>query len=969
MEIKGYELLKQEEIKDIHATGYLYRHKRSGARICVLSNEDENKVFHITFRTPPKNSTGVAHILEHSVLCGSKSFPSKDPFVELVKGSLNTFLNAMTYSDKTMYPVASCNDKDFANLMHVYMDAVFYTNIYEKEEIFRQEGWSYHLENREDELTYNGVVYNEMKGAFSSPEDVLDREILNSLYPDTTYGNESGGDPEYIPDLSYEEFLDFHRTYYHPSNSYIYLYGDVDVRERLEWLDKEYLSKFEESVIDSEIEVQPVFEAPREVHRKYSISNTESEEENTYLSFNVSIATSLDVQLAHAFAIIEYALLSAPGAPLKQALLDAKVGKDIMGSYDSGTFQPVFSVIAKNSSEEKKDEFLHIIKNVLENTVKEGIDEKALRAGINYMEFRFREADYGSFPKGLMYGIELMDSWLYDETRPFDYLHQLEIFDFLKEQVGTGYFEQLIQKYLLENTHVSVVIVEPEKGLTARMEEAVKQKLADYKESLSDSEIDKLVEKTGKLLAFQEAPSTQEELEAIPMLEREDIKREAQPLYNEELRVGENLLLHHRVCTNGIAYLDLLFDTKYVKREHLPYLGILKATLGMIDTEHYSYGELFNEINMRTGGIHCGVDIFPDRRKQGVYQSCFTVKAKALYSEMDFVCSMLQEILFTSKLEDEKRLYEIIAQLKSRLQMRLNSAGHSTAAVRAMSYFSNVAAFNEEMGGIAFYRLVSSIEEHFEEKKSELISILKELTDCLFRKDTLVVSCTSEEEGVQAVREPMKALISELKEGGREVQEQITALGRKNEGFQTSAKVQYVARAGNYRAAGYSYTGTLRILKLILSYEYLWSNIRVKGGAYGCMSGFGVMGDSYFVSYRDPNLKITNQVFEGVGEYVKNFTVTSRDMTKYIIGTISEMDTPLTPMAKGFRSLNAYMSHITFEDFQRERDEVLGAGQEDIRGLEGIVNAVLTQDNLCVIGNEEKLAEEKEMFMELEPLG
>lgn len=969
MEIKGYELLKQEEIKDIHATGYLYRHKKSGARICVLSNEDENKVFHITFRTPPKNSTGVAHILEHSVLCGSKSFPSKDPFVELVKGSLNTFLNAMTYSDKTMYPIASCNDKDFANLMHVYMDAVFYTNIYEKEEIFCQEGWSYHLENREDELTYNGVVYNEMKGAFSSPEDVLDREILNSLYPDTTYGNESGGDPECIPDLSYEEFLDFHRNYYHPSNSYIYLYGDLDVRERLEWLDQEYLSRFEEAVIDSEIEIQPVFEAPREVHRKYSISNTESEEENTYLSYNVSIATSLDVQLAHAFAIIEYALLSAPGAPLKQALLDAKVGKDIMGSYDSGTYQPVFSVIVKNSSMEKKDEFLHIIKNVLEKTVKEGIDEKALRAGINYMEFRFREADYGSFPKGLMYGIELMDSWLYDETRPFDYLHQLEIFDFLKKQVGTGYFEQLIQKYLLENTHVSVVIVEPEKGLTARMEEAVKQKLAGYKENLSDSELDELVEKTRKLLEFQEASSTQKELEAIPMLKREDIKREAQPLYNEELRVGENLLLHHRVCTNGIAYLDLLFDTKYVKRQHLPYLGILKATLGMIDTEHFSYGELFNEINMRTGGIHCGVDIFPDRRKTGAYQSCFTVKAKALYSEMDFVCSMIQEILFTSKLEDEKRLYEIIAQLKSRLQMRLNSAGHSTAAVRAMSYFSNVAAFNEEIGGIAFYHLVSSIEEHFEEKKGELISILKELTDCLFRKDTLVVSCTSEEEGVQAVREPMEELISELKEGSSEVQEQITALGRKNEGFQTSAKVQYVARAGNFRAAGYSYTGTLRILKLILSYEYLWSNIRVKGGAYGCMSGFGVIGDSYFVSYRDPNLKITNQVFEGVGEYVKNFTVTPRDMTKYIIGTISEMDSPLTPMAKGFRSLSAYMSHITFEDFQRERDEVLGAGQEDIRGLEGIVNAVLAQDNLCVIGNEEKLAEEKEMFMELAPLG
>ena len=571
MEATAYKLLKKEEIADVHSTGYLFKHKKSGARVCVLANDDENKVFHITFRTPPANSTGVAHILEHSVLCGSKKFPSKDPFVELAKGSLNTFLNAMTYPDKTMYPVASCNDADFMNLMHVYMDAVFFTNIYEKEEIFRQEGWSYHLESPEDELTYNGVVYNEMKGAFSSPEDVLDREILNSLYPDTTYGNESGGDPEFIPDLKYSEFLSFHSKYYHPSNSYIYLYGDIDIEEKLAWLDREYLCKFDAMEIDSEIALQPPFEAPREVRKKYSISNTDSVEDNTYLSFNASIGTSLDVKLSNAFAVIEYALLSAPGAPLKQALLDAKVGKDIMGSYDSGTYQPMFSVIAKNSNPEKKEQFLKIIREELTRITAEGMDEKALRAGINYMEFRFREADYGTFPKGLMYGIDMMDSWLYDEMCPFDYLHQLSVFEFLKEQVGTGYFEGLIQKYLLENTHVTVVVVEPEKGLTAKLEEAVREKLASYKASLSPEEIEELVEKTKKLAVFQETPSTEEELKAIPMLLREDIKREAQPLYNKECDVDATRMLHHDIFTNGIAYLHLMFDTRYVKKEHLPY--------------------------------------------------------------------------------------------------------------------------------------------------------------------------------------------------------------------------------------------------------------------------------------------------------------------------------------------------------------------------------------------------------------
>ncbi|MEY8427636.1 insulinase family protein [Lachnospiraceae bacterium 46-15] len=967
MEISGYEQLKQERIDDVHSEGYLFRHKKSGARICILSNDDENKVFYIGFRTPVPNSTGVAHILEHSVLCGSRKFPSKDPFVEMAKGSMNTFLNAMTYPDKTLYPVASCNDADFKNLMDVYMDAVFYPNIYEKEEIFRQEGWSYQLESPESELTYNGVVYNEMKGVFSSPEDMLDREVQNSLYPDNTYSNESGGDPEYIPDLKFSEFLGFHGKYYHPSNSYIYLYGDMDVEERLGWLDREYLSKYDAMEVESEIVRQPAFEEMREVKRHYSVSSTDSTEDNTYFSFNASVGTSLDVKLSNAFAVLEYALLSAPGARLKQVLLDAKVGKDIMGAYDCGIYQPVFSVIAKNSNPEQKETFMRIIREELEKTAEEGLDEKALRAGINYMEFRFREADYGTFPKGLMYGINLLDSWLYDDEKPFDYLRQISVFDYLKQQVGTGYFEELIRKYILENSHVSLVILEPEKGMTAKKEEKTRKKLADYKASLSREEIEELVEKTRKLQQFQETPDTEEQLRTLPMLSLSDLKREAQPLYNQEHYMEETLLLHHNLFTNGIAYVNLLFDTKYVKKEYQPYLGILKATLGLIDTEHYSYGELFHEINMRTGGIYASLDVFPNWKEPEAYQTAFAIQTKTLYGELGFVEKMVEEILFTSKLEDEKRLYEIIAQLKSRLQMILNSSGHTTAVLHAMSYFSNVGAYNEAIGGIMFYKLVEDIEEHFEERKAGLIAILKELVSVLFRKDTLMVSCTADAEGFETVCGYVKELKEKLPEGGLPVQEQIKAVGLKNEGFQNSAEIQFVARAGNYRAAGFSYTGALRVLKVIMSYGYLWENVRVKGGAYGCMSGFSYMGDSYFTSYRDPNLRQTNMVFEGAVEAVRNFTVTEREMTKYIIGTISEMDVPLTPSAKGNRSLYAYMSGRTEEDFQKEREQVLGADQEAIRRLADLVAAILAQGAICVIGNEEKLENDKDLFKALVP--
>lgn len=969
-ELTTYELIQEHHLKDLQSEGYILKHKKSGAKVVLLSNDDENKVFSIGFRTPPKDSTGLPHILEHSVLCGSKRFPSKDPFVELVKGSLNTFLNAMTYPDKTVYPIASCNDKDFQNLMHVYMDAVFYPNIYEHDEIFRQEGWSYKLDSADAKLEYNGVVYNEMKGAFSSPEGVLDRVVLNSLFPDTSYRNESGGDPEVIPELTYEQFLDFHRKYYHPSNSYIYLYGDMDMAEKLEWLDKEYLSHFDAMEIDSKIQKQEAFAERKEVEIAYSVSSNESEEDNTYLSYNKVIGTSLDRNLYLAFEILDYALLSAPGAPLKKALVDAGIGKDIMGSYDNGIYQPVLSIVAKNANQEQKEEFISVIEDTLKSIVENGMDKKAIEAGINYHEFRYREADFGNFPKGLMYGLQIFDSWLYDDEKPFIHLDAIETFKFLKEQVNTNYFEQLIQKYLLDNTHASIVVVKAEKGRTARLEKELDEKLQAYKASLSKEEVNRLVERTAQLITYQEEPSTEEELKTIPVLEREDISREIAPIYNEEKYYDDTLMVYHNIETNGIGYVDLLFDLSAVPAELLPYVGILQSVLGIIDTKNYEYGELFNEINVHTGGIGTSLEMYPNvtKVKEKEFKATFEMKAKALYDKLPTAFAMMKEILVNSKLDGEKRLKEILDITKSRLQMRFQSAGHTTSALRAMSYASPLAKFKDITNGIGFYQTVNDICEHFEEKKEELIQNLQKLCKMLFRAENMMISYTASQEGLA----DMEKLIADLKTDlYKETVESVPCIlqcEKKNEGFKTSSKVQYVARAGNFIDQGVDYTGALHILKVILSYDYLWQNVRVKGGAYGCMSSFNRLGDGYFVSYRDPNLEKTNEIYEGITEYLRQFDVSDRDMTKYIIGTISNIDQPMNPAAKGDRSLNLYMNHVSKEMIEKERKEILDATQEDIRKLADVVDAVLKANQLCVIGSEEKIEEQKTLFDETKDL-
>ena len=967
-DLAEYEILDEHRVEDVQSDGFILRHKKSGARIAILSNNDDNKVFYIGFKTPPEDETGVPHIIEHTTLCGSKKFPVKDPFIELAKGSLNTFLNAMTYPDKTVYPVASCNDQDFKNLMDVYLDAVFNPNITKYEEIFKQEGWHYELTGKDDELKINGVVYNEMKGAYSSPDEVLSSQIYRSLFPDNTYSKDSGGNPEYIPKLTYEAYLNFYHKYYHPSNSYIYLYGDMDVVERLEWLDREYLSLYDYKKVNSEINKQPAFDEIKNVEAQYSITMDDSQENKTYLSYNRVVGDTLDEMLYQAFDVLDYALVSSPGAPVKQALIDAGIGDDVYGSYDAGILQPVFSFVAKNANASQADEFESIIENTLKEVVKTGINKEALLAGINSSEFKFREADFGQFPKGLLFGLNCLDSWLFDDMKPFIHLECLGTFAKLRKAVDTDYFEKLIQEYLLDNTHGSSVTVKPKRGLGNEREEALAKELSDYKASLSDEEIKKLIEDTEHLKKYQEEPSSDEDLRKLPMLTRADMKKNAMPFSNIEDELLDVKVVRHDIESNGIDYISFLFDAGDFAQSELGYLGFFTNALGLVSTERYSYTDLANATNIYTGGISTGTASHPDIKDRNNFVFKFEVKLKVLEKNLDKALELMEQMLLSSDFTDTKRLGELVAQIKARLQANLSSSGHLVAAMRSMSSFSRYALYQDELKGIAFYRSICRIEKELSESPKSVSDKLAAIAKKLFARNRMLISFTGNNEAYCNAKPSLEKVIAGFDKMSAVGNQAEVHFNTAKEAFIDASQIQYVAKTGDFICEGYEYTGALRLLRIILSYDYLWINVRVKGGAYGCMNTFLRSGESYFVSYRDPNLSDTLDVYDRIPEYIKSFSPDERDMTKYIIGTFSALDTPMNPEAKGSRSLSAYLEGITYEQIQNERNEILNAQPENIRRLADLVEAVLKKDSICVIGNENMIKESAGLFENVEKL-
>ena len=959
--VHGFRVNAMSHIEEVNSDAYVMEHVKSGARLMYLDNDDDNKVFYIAFRTTPDNSKGVPHIMEHSTLCGSRKYPLKEPFVELAKGSLNTFLNAITWPDKTMYPIASRNDVDFHNLMDVYLDAVFYPNCLKNPQILMQEGWHYELENKEAPLTYNGVVYNEMKGVLSSPEAIMEDRAMEKLFPDTTYGVESGGDPEVIPTLSFREFTEFHRRFYHPSNSYIYLYGDMDIDKTLEYLDGEYLSAFDRRNVDSMVKTQAPFGKRISVTAPYGIAENEDTEGKAihalYNAFNDHMSTMDSL----AFRILNYVLIDMDGAPLKQAVLDAGLGSDLSGSYGDSYKQPVWIVEVTGSEVDKQQAFADVVDSTLRSIALKGLDKDMLEAALNRTEFTARENDYQGRPKGLFYGVRAMDLWLYDRD-PMEALRYIDDINTLRDNLKTNYFENLLLRYVIKNPHQVLITMKPEKGLTEKMNRETAEKLAAFKSSLSDEQLDEIMASTKALKERQASGETEEALETIPLLSRKDLKRTVEEEVLEKENVSGMDHFHFDVHTNGITYLNLYFPLSGLTEEDIPYAILLSTLLRSLSTTKHSYGELARLSNAYTGGMSFAVNGYGKVEDTNAYLPALTVRAKALTAKADKLLDLLGEVINHTLFTDTKRLKELILQEKSEWDMTAFSRGHSLVMTRLTSYFSRGGEFAEQ-SGLSYYYFLADLARKFDGEKEKLVAKLEEVSRKIFTRSGLFFETIGEEEEKKAVLSNLSLLVDDMEEGEKKEPRPFSfPPAEKNEAFRTSGKVQYVAKGGNFKSHGFAYTGALKVMETILRYEYLWKKVRVLGGAYGAFTQFLRDGTAILCSYRDPNLAETLKAYEDLPAYLENLTLSDREMTKYVIGTMAAAETQLTPSMKGERAMVHYLSGNTRESRMKIRDEVINCQVEDIRKLAPLVESVMKDPYICVMGSEDKIERDKALF-------
>lgn len=962
MMVRGFQVDRAVYVKELDSQAYEMRHVQSGARLLYIQNEDDNKVFSISFRTTPTDSTGVPHICEHSTLCGSRKFPLKEPFVELVKGSLNTFLNAMTFPDKTMYPVASRNAIDFKNLMDVYLDAVFFPNMLKDKEVLMQEGWHYEMASADSPLTYSGVVYNEMKGVFSSPDAQLERHVMDNLFPDTTYGVESGGDPDCIPQLTQEAFAAFHAKYYHPANSYIFLYGDMDIDSTLAFINDEYLSHFHVEPIDSAIARQiPTGSVIKSY--PYGIANDEKTAHKTLHSLTYVVDDAIDTTLGLAFKVLTYVLLQSPAAPLKKALVDAGVGKDISGDFQDGLLQPLWSIAVNGSDPEEQEKILPVVRQVLEDMVAHGIDKTMLEGALNRVEFTLREADFAGRPKGLIYGIRCMDTWLYDKD-PLEPLRYEDALKTLRAGMKNGYYEHILQKYILDNPYFALVSLVPQPGLTEEHDKAMAEKLAAYKATLSAADIEQIMAATQALKKRQATPDSPEALLTIPTLSRSDLEQKAESIVMHEEDAAGIHICHVPDFTNGITYLNAYFDLHGMTAEDIPYVYLLSDLLGDLDTKEHSYMEIASLIDLHTGGIDSTVSAFSDRTDNKKYMPVFKLKTKVLSQNLDKAISLLKEISLDTVFTNTDRLVELIEETKAGWDMDAFRRGHTIVMHRVLSYVSPVEAFCDA-GELSYYEFISRIAAQIRENSAAVAARLEQTMKKIFTRTAMTLEITSDEDDKNNAMSLLPAWTQALPAGEKQTSLCQFALTQKNEGIMTSGKVQYVAKGGNFRDHGYAYTGSLMVLDTILQYGYLWTKIRVQGGAYGAFTRFYDNGDMVLCSYRDPNLGHSIDAYNALADYLDDFNVSDREMTKYVIGTLSRIDIPLTPSLRGDKAMNRYFTGTTQEAAQARRDQLLQTTAADIRALAPLIRAVMKDNNVCVMGNEAKIRQEANWFGQL----
>jgi presequence protease len=968
-----FTLQKEQFIPEINALVKLYTHDKTGARLLSVPNEDENKVFGITFRTPPRTSNGIAHIMEHSVLCGSRKYPVKQPFIELAKGSLNTFLNAFTYPDKTCYPVASQNLQDFYNLIDVYLDAVFYPLIPER--ILQQEGWHYEIDDPDAPLTFKGVVFNEMKGNYSSPDDLLGDKSRSSLFPDQTYGLDSGGDPSVIPDLTYAEFKAFHENYYHPSNAYIWFYGDDPEEERLRLLDA-WLNDFDKREVDSQVQLQPRFEQP--IRKTISYDAGDSDNARAYITVNWMLGEHEDIQTGLSLDILSHILLATPASPLKKALLDSGLGEDVTGGHEDHLRQTMFSAGLKGVQQENLDKVEKLILDTLADLAKNGIDPDTVAASLNTIEFRLREQNTGRFPRGLFLMLAALSEWVYDGD-PMTALAFEAPLNAIKEESAKGrYFENLIEEYLLDNPHRSTVQLVPDPEEGARIAAVETERLARAKAGMSRSEIDQVMETASRLKALQDAPDPPEALEAIPSLSLDDIEKTNKTIPLEIVRLGSETpdkqaqVLFHDLFTNGIVYLDLGFDLHSLPADLLPFVGLFGRVLLQMGTESQNYVQLTQRIGRETGGIGSAT-LTSTIRESSESALWFFLRGKAITSQAGELLAILKDVLLTAKLEDRERFKQIVLEDKARAEAGLVPSGHIVVNNRLRARFSEADWVSEQIHGLEHLFFLRRLAEEVEKDWEAVLAKLETLRRLLINRTTMIANVTLDADSFASFTPQLASLMDALP--GSSLSRSPFKQGngatgkRANEALTIPAQVNYVGKGANLYELGYEPHGSVSVINNYLGTTWLWEKVRVQGGAYGGYNVFDHNSGTFtFLSYRDPNILSTLQTYDKTVDFLENLDLNADELKKTIIGTIGEMDAYQLPDAKGWTSMVRYLTRYTDEERQRIREEVLSTGVNDFKQFARVLAELNKAGEVVVLGSAEaieKANKEKAGFLEV----
>ncbi|MBF0780837.1 MULTISPECIES: insulinase family protein [unclassified Granulicatella] len=951
-------------LPDINSIGYVYEHQKTKAKVFHIANDDSNKTFSIAFATPPYNDNGIAHILEHSVLCGSRKYPTKEPFVELMKSSLNTFLNAMTFSDKTIYPVASQNDKDFYHLMDVYLDAVFFPNLLTNTNILKQEGWHYHLEHADEELSYTGVVYNEMKGVFSDPNQVIQRAIQSALFPDTIYAHESGGDPVAIPQLTQEEFVHFHQTYYHPSNSYTVLYGNMAIEDKLGHLD-EYFDLFDYRQINSLISEQMPFKESKTLNLSYSITEEESNENKTFIGLDFVIGKSTDVALNIQFSILSDILLGSEVSPLRQALMASNITSDVSGYFDSFAAQSVFNVLIKNSQDKHVETFKSIVLNTLHQLVQEGINSKLITAAINKAKFNLKEAEQGGTPKGVSFAILTTDMALYN-GEAFGNLQFEKHIRYIEEHPER--FVELIRHYLLDNPHMLLTIASPEYNLNDRTFEQIHHSLQNYKATLSQKEIDHLVQQTHDLIAYQNQPDSPEALACIPTLSLDDLNPKAKELELVVEHVNDVTYLHHPSFTSGIDYISFHFDLSHLTLDELQYASLMSRLLGNLSTTHYSLEDLVTEIDSHTGGISFATSVFNESTKDQRFVPNFIVKGKSFTDKVDTLLHLIQNILQHTQFQQKDKLREHIHKIKSHLENHFIFQGHLVALSRLRTYYAKSAKLDDYLNGISFYQFICTLAQEFDERYIQISQMLECVFAKTFIQNNLIVGFIGVQQDYINKKNTIHQFVTAFNHITLTAQSLDLPVAIQNEGWAFASDVQYVAQGFNISLDGLSYTSQLFVLKNILSLHYLWNKVRVQGGAYGAFTLITRDGDISFISYRDPHTTNTIEIYEQASQFIDDLQLNTQELTKAIIGTIGEIDAPRSPKLYGEAAFLRYRLGITFDMVQQERTQILQTTLHDLKQLSSFIQTAMNHHARCIVGNKKSLEQTGNLLHNIQTL-